>query len=351
MTNRPGPNDNWKVDWKVYVGGEDRSSVMHPYLLSIGVSLKDGGSADTCRLSFNDGSGEIKLPEPGDSIEIVVKDRIIFSGTSDEPKFTLNKNGGSVLSMSGSGVDMTGPVKKPLSFHMDDASLGDVMRKAAELSGIRNMRIDPAYDKIRRDYWLVNRQSLMSLGDRFARELAGTFKFAGNEAVLAKRGTGLAPSGILMPTVLAEYGKNLISVDVTPVSLRRVFSSTKVIWFDQKTGQHREVEEQGEGDAGEVDAVNVSRLLAASEDQAREQASARNRESSQNRGSGRITIDLDPDAQPEGLCMLKGVRVGVDGSYRIGQVEHSGSPSSGSTTQLSVRQPQDGAGKDTRPTR
>lgn len=344
-------NDNWKVDWKVFVGGKDRSSVMHPYLLSVGVTLMDGGSADKCRLSFNDAIGEIKLPQPGDPIQIAVRGKIVFSGISDEPEFIINKNGGSVLSVSGSSVDMTSAVKKPLSFHMDDASLGDVMRKAADLAGIRNMRIDPAFDQIRRDYWLVNRQSLMSLGDRFARELAGTFKFAGDEAALAKRGTGLSPSGLLLPTVVAERGKNLISASVKPLSLRRVFGSTKVTWFDQKTGQHREVEEQGEADAGDVDAVNVTRLLAASEDQAREQASARNRESAQNRGSGRITIDLDPNAQPEGLCMLKGARVGVDGNYRIGQVDHTGSKSNGSTTQMSVRHPQGGAGKDTRPTR
>lgn len=59
-------------------------------------------------------------------------------------------------------------------------------------------------------------------------------------------------------------------------------------------------------------------------------------------------MTLMPRARVEGTLVVKGTRPGVDGSYRIAGVTHRLERSSGSTTELELKQPGSGVGTDNR---
>jgi len=53
-------------------------------------------------------------------------------------------------------------------------------------------------------------------------------------------------------------------------------------------------------------------------------------------------------AQPEGTCIVAGVRPGIDGAYKIEGVDHTLSRSAGFETKLELKHPDGAAGSDSR---
>lgn len=54
------------------------------------------------------------------------------------------------------------------------------------------------------------------------------------------------------------------------------------------------------------------------------------------------------EAQAEAPFVFSGARAGVDGTYRISSRTHRADRGGGSITELQIKQPEGGAGKDTR---
>ncbi|MDN3719409.1 hypothetical protein QW131_09865 [Roseibium salinum] len=182
---------------------------------------------------------------------------------------------------------------------------------------------------------------------KLARELGGTFKLRGPLAVLAKHGQDFGLP-LIKGFFTGDSSGNLISWDIEPVSTRSVFKSVEVPYFDRKKGEPKTHKTES-GAAGErSEAVNVVRHVAYDERQARDIAEARKQQIEREGGTGRVKLDLMPEAQVEALFQLSGTRPGVDGTYRIVSVMHSASRSGGATTSLELQQPQDGAGSDSR---
>jgi len=84
------------------------------------------------------------------------------------------------------------------------------------------------------------------------------------------------------------------------------------------------------------------------EAQAKQKAGAEGKRSDREKGGGSVSILGDPNAEPEALCNISGIRPGIDGSYRIAAVTHNLSKGGGFTTELDLKQPQNGAGVDKR---
>ena len=98
----------------------------------------------------------------------------------------------------------------------------------------------------------------------------------------------------------------------------------------------------------DVDASLRTVIGAANEDQAKNKAEGASKSSDREKGAGSITIIGDILAEPEAICNVSGVRPGIDGGYRISSVTHSISKGSGFTSEISLREPQGGAGVDSR---
>lgn len=338
----------WNVDWGVTVAGVDVTDRLRPFLLSIEVEDRDGQTSDACRLTIDDSNGQAILPKPGSGILVRLEGVPVFSGMTDTPRSQGSRGGGQTLSVSAKGFDAQGKVKEPQSFHMDDTNLEGFMGKAATQAGLSGIDLDPAFAAMMRDYWSADGESFLHLGQRLARELGGTFKIRGDRAVLARQGEGIAPNGLLLPTVTGRVGENVIGWNIAPFMGRRRFARARVNFFDRETAsyQNRVVEYELEDQLADV--TNVIRSTAKDADQAAAIGDARKREAMREGGEGSVELDITPEAQAEGTFLLEGAREGVDGTYRIASVRHRASRSSGSTTSLEIKQPAGGAGRDER---
>lgn len=333
----------WTVEWAVRINGVNRSAGMRPYLLSIEVTDKDGQASDSCRLTFDDKGGQIRMPDEGAALEVDLDGATVFSGTVDSVRSTGSRGGGRKLHVSAKGVDLRGKAKEGQRYHLDDASLEDFLGKAARQAGL-SLIIDPSLGKIMRDYWGADGESFVALGQRLAREMNATFKIRGQQAVFMLRGNNplAAAIGRVGP------GGNVISWDISPYTGRGVYTRARARWFDREKAKFEEEELEIGLDRDLPDAANVVRSTAYDKDQAKAIAEARKREAERDAGEGTVLLDLCREAQAEALFKLSGARHGVDGTYRIVSVTHKADRSGGATTALDLKQPQDGAGKDER---
>ncbi|HEX5934590.1 MAG TPA: late control D family protein [Pseudorhizobium sp.] len=341
----------WTVDWKVFVDGEDMTTAMRPFLLKISISDKDGSASDSCSLELDDSGGQVKLPAEGAGVQVFLQGVSAFTGKVDSVRSKGARGSGRTLSVGAKGFDVKGKAKEPQSHHMDDATLQQFLDRAAKNAGLKGITIDPAFAAIARDYWSAASESFLHLGQRLARELGGTFKIRGDQAVLAKRGQGLSATGQALPTIVGvapppnSTTGNVINWEIAPLTGRAKFSRSKVRYFDRASASFKEIEVET---GVEAEATNEVRTAVADEDQAKAVAEGRKASSEREGGQGSVELDLDPTAQAEGTYIMTGARPGVDGIYRISGVDHKADRSGGATTRLEIKQPSGGAGKDDR---
>lgn len=340
---------NWKVEWKVLVDGKDMTGAMRPYLIDIDITDKDGSASDTCSLTFDDTDGQVELPKDGASVEVSLNGVLKFKGTVDSVRSSGTRGGGRTLRVTAKGFDSRGKVKEPLLFHKDDATLQEFMDDAGKRAGIASIKFDPDFANIHRDYWSADSESFLHLGEKLARELGGTFKMRGDQAVLVKRGEGKATTGTKMPVIDGSIvGVNVISWDIAPFKGRRSFTKAKVRYFDRNAADFKSKEIEFDLDRDLPESTNVVRATVNDESQAESVGEARKREAEREGGEGNVEMDLTVEAQAEATFTLSGACAGVDGEYRISTVRHKADRGGGGTTSLEIKQPGGSAGKDTR---
>ena len=335
---------------EVWVDGRDISFVLSPVLISLRVSDKAGTTSDTATIDLDDRGGHLILPPQGARLVIRLgfSDEgvaVVFTGVVDEIRSRGGRGGGRVLTISAKGFDTRGKAKAPQQRHFDRKTVREILEAAGRAAGLDDVRVDEAFAGLVRDYEWMDDESFIALGERLAGELGGTFKVAGNRAVLAKRNGGRSPSGAALPTVTAAWGANLIDWDIAPFLGRARYKRTRARWYDQKDARWREVLAEVETEDAEAD--HTARYSAPGDREALQRAQGDAAESARRGGEGTITIDGNIGAQPEGLCVLTGARPGIDGTYRIDGVEHQ-YDRRGFVTTISVKQPQGEAGKDSR---
>lgn len=335
----------WVVDWRVIVDGQDMTAGMRNYLTRISVSDKAGTASDACSLDFDDAGGQVKLPDEGAMVQVYLQGVLVFTGKTDSVRSSGSRGGGRTLSVTAKGFDAKGKAKEPQSHHMDDATLQQFLDKAASNAGLSGVKIDPAFANIMRPYWSAAGESFLHMGQKLARELGGTFKIRGDQAVLVKRGQGTSARGGAMPVVVGQVGSNVIAWSISPITGRPKFAKSRVRFFDRKTASFKEIEVET---GIEAEATDEARTTAADEEQAKAIAEGRKTASEREGGEGTVELDLEVTAQAEGTFILTGARPGVDGTYRIEGVTHKADRGGGSTTSLELKQPAEGAGKDER---
>ena len=344
----------WAARWAVSIDGTDMTDRMNPYLQSIEVQDKDGTATDTCSLVLDDSKAQIKMPSPGGSVKVSLNDVDVFEGTIDEIRSTGARGQGRILTISAKGFDanVDHKVKSQLDFHKDDATLQAFMDDAATRAGLQGITIDPAFASIVRDYWAADRESFLHLGERIARDYGGTFKIRGDRAVLAQRNTGVTPSGQPLPSLTAEWGKNLLRWDIAPYVGRPRSKKARVKYYDKKKAKFEEkvveIDYDGDGDIDADDqqvATSLANYSANDADAATKSGTGKKTKSQRESGEGTVVVPLLPEARVEGTLTVKGARPGVDGPYRISSVTHKLDRSGGSTTTLELKQPGTGTGK------
>jgi uncharacterized protein len=339
--------------YSVSVGGNDITSTLDPFLTSISVNDKAGTTSDTAEIVLDDSGGQIVFPKVGAKMTIGLgwADTglvTIFRGTVDDVNWEVSRGSGKTITVSAKGVDTgeKGKAKQAQKKHFDKKKLPDMMKEAGAKAGITNIKVHPDLASIEFDYEAMNDESFLAFGERIARDVGATFKIAQDQAVMVPRNSGQSASGQTLPTITATYGVNLHTAKISPVLGRSRFKKTKVRYYDQKEAKYKEVEV--ETALSDADTTFTSKSTESSEDGAKRKAKSDAKDSERESGSGSCTIEGNTDAQPEGMCQIAGTREGVDGTYKIDAVAHKYSRSGGFTTELTLKKPDDKAGKDTR---
>lgn len=334
----------------VSIDGADVSTNFLPVLNSIQIKLTDGGKSDTCDISLDDTAGRLKLPREDADITVMLSwsdgsGAVFFEGKTDAPKSTGARGQGMVLNITAHATDMKGDPKKKQEAHKDDAKFGDVAKDWGKKSGLEVKVSDKLADK-QRPYWAMQNENFLQWGSRVAQELGATFKVMGKRAVFVPRNSGQSTGGASLASVAVIYGVNLIEWDITPFSNRPRYDRSVVRWYDRKEAKWKREVVQIQDETARVPFVETRR--APTQERAKDHAESNAEESKRAKGGGTVTIDGDPNAQPQAIAMIQGVRPGVDGMYRITEATHDYSRDNGWTTMLDLENPQDGTGKDDR---
>ncbi|MFL9829049.1 phage late control D family protein, partial [Rhodoplanes sp. SY1] len=272
----------------------------------------------------------------------------VFQGTVDDVRASCARGGGRTLRISAKGFDdAEDKAKEPLEFHKDDATLQDFLGEAAKKAGL-SFQAHGELGKVKRDYWLAGTESFIQLGHRIAREVGATFKIIDKKGVMVPRNGGQSASGASLSTVRAVWGDNLITADVAPIEIAPRFEQVRARWFDVEKAKWMEEKVGVEVPGWKSKATDTARVVRTDKDEAKDQTTSDKKTSEREAGSGTVKIVGEPSAQPEGLCVLVGARPGIDGAYRIDGVTHDLDRSSGFVTTLELKQPQSGAGTDSR---
>jgi hypothetical protein len=332
-------------DYQVIVSGQDVTSRFDPHLLSIKITRASGEASDECTLKLSDQDGLILLPQERAPVQVMINGALAFEGFVSDVSYDFGKSDGRTMEISCSSIDQGSAVKEPKLKHKDDASLSSVAQEWGSKVGLA-VTVAGSIASVQRPYWLSQTESFMSWGQRIAKEVGASFKIIGSRAFMVALNEGISASGRPLTPISAAYGVNLISGNISPIISRPKFKNVEVSYFDIAKGERVKV--PVETGVDDVDSALRHVITAANEDQAKKKGESSSKTSDREKGGGTATILGDVYAEPEALCQISGIRPGIDGSYRISSVTHNLSKGSGFETELSLKQPQSGAGVDKR---
>lgn len=333
--------------YSVTIAGQDVTNRFAPLLKSLTITRAAGEATDSASLVLADKDGKTFLPQDRATVEITLNGSWAFSGFVSEVSCTIDKSGGREMSISASSADQGGKVKEPTLRQKDDATLSDVAQEWGGKVGL-DVQVLGSLSSVNRPYWIMQNESFMSWGQRISREVGGTFKIIGSRAFITARSEGQSASGRPLTPIPVSGGPggNLKSGSITPIISRPKYKNVKLEYFDRAKGERVEVDVDT-GVTG-VDVTLRELITAADEDQAKQKAGAKGKESDREQGQGSVVIVGDARAEPEAECPVSGFRPGIDGTYRIHSISHKVDKSSGFETTLELRQPKGGAGVDSR---
>ena len=245
---------------------------------------------------------------------------------------------GRTLSFGCNGLPTKGKAKQLTSKHFDDKTAGDIMKLAAEAAGIAQVFIDPTIAAVKFAYFAQVDESFVHFGQRIAGLLGGTFKVMGDRAVMVKRNGGISASGKPLKTIRGVFGDNLTTWDIAPSVGRPRHKQVTTKHYDAKKAKWEYVN-FATGDT-QATAAALPRHAQGSKDHAEHKAKSGATEADRSKGGGTVSINGEPDAQPEAKFELSGARPGIDGTYLIDGVNHSLNRSGGFMTSLTLRMPQ-----------
>lgn len=339
--------------YQITIDGIDVSENFSPILQRLRVHLAAEETSDTVDIELDDAYGRIALPSDDAFVAVALGWDVwglvpVFEGVVDDIKSRGARGGGTTLSITARSADTKGKGKHGQEKSWDDKTLKEVMEEAAREAGF-TMQIDSELGQIKRDWWGMHAESFYHFGHRIAREVGGVFKVFGKRAVLVKRNGGLSAAGMALSSVTATAGEggNLINWDISPTVGRPRYANVVARWYDMKEAKWKQEKVEIGGDVGGK-ADNYTRFTEGDQNEAKSAGKNGKKASDRNKGEGSVLIDGDPTATPEGICIVSGARPGIDGAYRIDNVDHDLARNDGFTTSLKLKQPQDGAGSDSR---
>lgn len=320
-------------------GSVDVTSRLNPFLLSVRVRNGIGGVSDyTAEIELDDRDARLPIPPLGAHVTIDMgwiseNAYQVFNGTVQDVEHGFaRKQGGRRMWIQCKGENHMGKGKDPMQ---DDTGEGaksgenegtpikilDVLTKAAGNAG-HSFQIAPKFASLTRDYVAQANESFYHFGNRIADEIGGFFRVVGGTQAMINAADEMADG--VYPTVIAQWGYNLISWKVHPMMARPAWSGSNQQFYDHLEGQWKTLAGKiGMKDPwGAVASVFALPQPAANSGNAEQDNSGQAENIAAGTGPGRIVINGEPRAKGGGYVNLIGARPGVDGMYHIDTAEH-----------------------------
>lgn len=226
-------------DFRVVVGGVDISSYLvsqleRGKLVSVEVTDNSGKEADSIEIEIVR-DGTIPIPEKGTEITcecgyLKPGRRSIGTFFSDQPRTNGSKSGGHMMTISGTAVDMSGPLKQQRTESYDKMTVGEIVKNiagrnnliAAVAKSIASTKI-PHIDQ--------TQESDFNFLTRLADDLGVSFKPKEKRLLFTERGTATSASGLSFPAILFPAAQVLDYA--WQGAERENFKSVKATWHDQ----------------------------------------------------------------------------------------------------------------------
>ena len=317
----------------ITVGGTDVSDRFRPLLLDLSVTDNAGTHADSASIKVDNTDGRVALPRIGDPVTIILGSsiygtRLVFEGTVDEVSKEASRSSGRTVSISAKSVDTTKKAKEPQQRHIDDTTVEDALNQAGGYCGI-SVECRDGLGSLPRKYVEMRDESFVAFGERIAREIGANFRIKGTKATMTKRNAGTTSS------VTAAWGVNLHSYNVRPKLGRPQFNETRGRYYDPKAAEWKEKTKSADVEDGQ--ATISGRFPLPDADEADQKADADKATTERDQGEGSVEIELNPFAEPDGVCVLAAGEADIDGGYRIEAVTHKISRGGGGTTSLTLK--------------
>jgi uncharacterized protein len=320
-------------------GSVDVTSRLQPFLLSVRVRNGIGGVSDyTAEIELDDRDARLPIPPLGAHVTIDLgwiseNAYQVFDGTVQDVEHGFaRKQGGRRMWIQCSGENHMGAGKDPMQGHTGEGAQGgenegspikilDALTKAAGNAG-HSFQIAPKFASLTRDYVSQNNESFYHFGNRIADEIGGFFRVVGGTRAMINAADEMADGAY--PTVIAQWGYNLISWKVHPMMARPAWSGSNQQFFDHLKGQWNTIAGQVgmKSPWGAVTSLFALPQPAANASNADQDNSGQADGIAAGTGPGRIVINGEPRAKGGGYVQLSGARPGVDGLYHIDTAEH-----------------------------
>lgn len=320
-------------------GAVDVTEALAPYLLS--VRCKDGylGSDYNCEIELDDRDAQLPIPPLGAHINIAMgwlgegPPPTVWDGEIKEVEHgCARKEGGRRMWIHGAGDRMLSNAKEPQQDdHGEGAPAGQnegspiplmsALSAAAGRVG-HSIAMAPKFQSLTRDYIAQANESFYHFGNRIADEIGGFFRVVGGNQAEINAHDQMATGP--RPTVVAQWGYNLISWRVKPMAAKPAWSGSNQQYFDHLKGQWKFFSNKLNlpDPFGFADALFALPRPAGNASNAQQDNSGTAGEVAAGIGPGRIVINGEPNAHGGGYVNLIGARPGVDGTYLIFIAEH-----------------------------
>ena len=268
-----------------------------------------------------------------------------FAGTLTSVEFGFGrKQGGRRLWLISTSGDLKGPQATqgndslgagvpPGKTEGEKVPLSDVIQGLAKKAGV-TMQIDEKFGGIKREFWQQS-GSFWHFMSSVAKEVGAEFQMTSSTT-----GAFVNPfSNAKQPHLHAIWGDNLIGWRIRPFVSRGAVASAKASFFQEQVGKWSSAARAVVGNSPFSTATAINALpnpapnAQAADQRGWSEAAAG---APQRRGTGWVLINGEPGADVRMWLQVAGARPGVDGIYRVIEVEQDYSRHGGFTTRLTV---------------
>lgn len=321
---------------EITIDGQPVAGAFYERLISVTVTDKEEGGADTFDMELNDGPPQfLAIPRKGAIVDI----RVGYGATRSLGRFTVDKVTSKFLPYSmtigGKSADLrNGKLKEKQERHWDKKKLKDIVSEAAAESGL-SASVDESIGDFEYEWFGQQDESNIQMLQRLAERHNALFAVKGGKLVFAKRGSGLAASGTFAGTVIVTPDMIVQGSGSFETNDETKYSKVVAYYQDKDKAKRVEVEVDADADGDSVYRIPDPFSSVAEADKAA-QAKANDRKRFE--GSASVTVIGDTAITAGAALLFSGVRPGLDGvPYVIDTATHKYDKSGGYTTAISAK--------------